>query len=153
MTEANQIPPADEGPVGWPVGLPREEWRPVPGFESSYAVSDAGRVLSLERRCDSGGKTRRVRQRLLRPTLQMQRGKPSAFIVKLSRPNESSQYCTVARLVLMAFVGPPEDGQVAHYKDGDCKNGSLPNVEWSNFSAICIQAGCKPPGRNRRPNA
>ena len=129
---------------------PQETWRDVPGFEGFYAVSDAGRVLSLERRCECGSRTRRVRQRLLKITKQKQRGKLTACIVKLSRPEQHGEYFTVARLVLLAFVGLPKDGQVAHYKDGDCTNAKLSNVEWSNYSAICVQAGGKPPGNKKQ---
>lgn len=51
-----------------------EEWRDIPGFEGVYRVSSLGRVLSLERRCDCGNGTRRVRQRLLKKTVHKQRG-------------------------------------------------------------------------------
>lgn len=119
---------------------PAERWLPVPGFEGHYAVSDRGRVLSLERRCDCGGKTRRVRQRLLKVTWQKKRGRVCAGIVKLSRPDEAGEYFTVARLVLLVFVGPPLPGQVAHYKDGDCTNGALSNLEWSNYAVVSRQS-------------
>lgn len=126
-----------------------EAWRPVPGFEDCYAVSDAGRVLSLERRCAHPYGTRRVRQRLRKVTLQMQRGKPSACIVKLSRPGANGEYHTVAKLVLLAFVGQPIGDQVAHHKDGDVTNAALSNVVWSTFSAIAAASGYKPPLRGR----
>jgi hypothetical protein len=127
-----------------------EEWRSIPGYEGSYAVSSEGIVLSLERRCDFVGGTRRVRKRVLKVTRRPKVGKPQSCIVKLSRPDQKGEYFTIAKLLLLAFVGPPSNGQVAHYKDGDCTNGVLANVEWSDYSEIAIQSGYKRPVKRRR---
>lgn len=46
---------------------------------------------------------------------------------------------SVARLMLMAFVGMPEDGQVAHFKDGDPSNMHIDNLEWATRQSIAAE--------------
>ena len=48
--------------------MAEEHWRPVPGYEDAYEVSDRGRVRSLKRDvlCRAGA-TRRVKERILKP--------------------------------------------------------------------------------------
>jgi hypothetical protein len=55
-------------PVGAELGG-EERWRPVVGFEDSYAVSDRGRVKSLQRVIERrNGRPQSVRERVLRAT-------------------------------------------------------------------------------------
>lgn len=131
-----------------------EQWKDVPGFEGVYRVSDAGRVLSLERRCDCGGKTRRVRQRLLKQKITKRGAVVEACTVKLSRERGKPEHSGVGRLVLRAFVREPTNEEVAHYLDGDASNARLDNLAWSTPSAIAVARGYKPPGRWKlTPNA
>jgi hypothetical protein len=130
--------------------MKQEEWKAVVGFEGFYCVSSAGRILSLERTCETYQGKRRVRQRVLKSTGRIQAGRKLPRIVKLSRPSdEKSEYSTAARLVLTAFVRPPKDGEVAHYKNGDVNDASLENVEWSTYSTIAVQKGYSPPHKTR----
>lgn len=124
-----------------------EQWKDVPGFEGVYRVSDRGRVLSLERRCDCGGKTRRVRQRLLKQKVTKRGAVVEACTVKLSRERGKPEHSGVGRLVLRAFVREPIGDEVAHYLDGDASNATLSNLVWSTPSAIAVARGYKPPGR------
>lgn len=117
-----------------------EEWRDILGYEGFYQASSDGLVLSLERRCAMrDGQTRRVPQRLLSPT----RG---ARVVKLSHPEIGRVDMTTAHAVLLAFVGAPQEGQVAHYKNGDCADARKENVEWSTFANISALASRCPRG-------
>lgn len=128
----------------------QEDWRPVPGFEGLYSVSDGGRVLSHERTCPTYNGQRRVRQRLLKAGARVQAGEKKPRIVKLSKqPDGEDLYATVAALVLTVFVRPARDGEVAHYKNGDHSDASLANVEWSTYSRIAVEVGYSPP-RNTR---
>lgn len=88
-----------------------EEWRPIPGYEGRYAVSNTGRVFSL------------VTGRVLRPG-RMTAGHQS---VALGRGNSKCvHWC-----VLTAFVGPAPAKHMARHLDGDPANNALSNLEWS----------------------
>lgn len=132
--------------------LDGEEWRPVPGFEGAYMVSNFGRFLSLERRCVCSQGTRRVRQRIRKPTRIIDKRSGSqrvtALQVSLSY-GETKAYAYIGRLVLLAFIGD-QPGMVAHYKDGDPTNVHLTNLEWSTYSAISVANGSLPPWAGKR---
>lgn len=97
-----------------------EEWRPVPGYEGSYEVSNLGRVKSLARLGKNG---QSIRERLLKP----QPGTPRPYpYVTLGHSDKRR----IHRLVLEAFVGPcPPGTEVLHAND-DPTDNRLENLRW-----------------------
>ena len=103
--------------------LDTERWRPVPGWEGCYEVSDQGRVRGLSRtdargRCWPGRIMAGSRDRsdwYVKVTLTFGRRRESRY---------------VHRLVGEAFLGPcPHGGEVNH-RDGDKTNNSVTNLEY-----------------------
>ena len=82
---------------------PNETWKPVPGYEMKYHVSDLGRVRSLPRwdgRRNMSGKV-----------LSPGGSKSGHETVALGKGNSK----TVHSLVLLAFIGPrPEGADILH---------------------------------------
>lgn len=109
-----------------------EQWRPVPGYEGSYEVSDKGRVRSLDRRVQlsTTGHLRFVRGRVLQQT----RHPTGRMLVGLCRDNQHKTV-KVHLLVLLAFVGPRPDGMYGCHNDGDLANNTLGNLRWDTPSA------------------
>lgn len=108
-----------------------EVWKPVPGYEGEYAVSDHGRVRSLDRVViRSNGAPTHVRERVLRPGLHKLSGKR---VVALCRDG-AMRTEFVHRLVLSAFVGPCPAGHEACHRDDDGLNNSLSNLYWGTRS-------------------
>lgn len=108
-----------------------EEWRPVPGFESRYEVSNFGRVRSLPVTvaCGRGGRGRRTLPgRVLRPGKMNRFGHVS---VVLGRAGGSR---CVHELVLLAFVGPKPPKHEARHLDTDGSNNRLSNLVWGTTS-------------------
>lgn len=104
-----------------------EEWKPIPGYEGSYEVSNQGRVRSLER-IDSGGNHRRGK--ILSPRKNPYRGHLAVLLYKEDR--RASQL--VHRLVLEAFIGPcPEGMESCHWNDVSDDN-RLVNLRWGTRS-------------------
>jgi hypothetical protein len=110
-----------------------ESWLPVAGYEGSYEVSDRGRVRSLARTviCHDG-RTRRLKDRILRPTTQ-----PTAGYLRVSLygPSNGRRCFTVHGLVLTAFVGARPVGKVCCHGDGDPTNNRLANLRWDTYGA------------------
>lgn len=106
-----------------------EAWKPVPGYEGLYEVSDHGRVRSLARmvrRSDlRGGGMNRCRGKILKPRPNFQR----RLAVSLS-VGGTSKNASVHRLVMAAFVGTCPDGCEVNHKDGNCQNNRLSNLEY-----------------------
>lgn len=97
-----------------------EFWKPVPGWEDRYLVSDAGRVKSL-----------------------CHRGKPRKVAALLSPAESSTGYHSVTfcrdgvmtrkmvhRLVLEAFTGPCPDKHECGHLNGNPRHNYLANLKW-----------------------
>lgn len=107
-----------------------EEWKPIEGFETSYAVSNKGRVKTLGRtdtyiRKDTGKEcVRYVREMILKLN-----EKGDYYEVNL-RSGSQSEYRTVHRMVATAFIPNPENKPVINHIDGDKHNNCVENLEW-----------------------
>lgn len=103
-----------------------ETWKPVPGFEGAYEVSDRGGVRALARLSSSG---RRVHAKGLYPSAAK-----SGHLYVTLRKNGERRKVGVHVLVLEAFVSPRPDGMDAcHWNDNPADN-RLPNLRWGTRS-------------------
>ena len=100
-----------------------EIWKPIPGYEGLYEVSDQGQVRTFRR----GAKGR-----LLKPG-RMTQGHLS---VALGRGNSQC----VHKLVLLAFVGPAPFKCECLHKNGDPSDNRLQNLRWGTRSENNIDA-------------
>jgi DNA-binding transcriptional regulator YiaG len=97
-----------------------ETWRPIPGFEGLYHVSNKGRIRSLRRGV-----------RILQPNVNARHGYRYVHLWR----NGERVAMRLARVVLLAFVGEcPPDHEAAH-EDGDRENDALGNLSWKSHSA------------------
>lgn len=94
-----------------------EEWRPVPGFEETYEVSNQGRVRN------------RKRGTVLKPRLK--KGYNQSALHK----NNRYTHVGVHRLVAMAFHGPPPEGKpLALHKNGRPLDNRPENLYWGDYT-------------------
>ncbi len=100
-----------------------EGWRPIPGAEGFYSVSDFGRVRSESQ---AEKKIGRRYGRVLRPS----RGRKGYLLFRLCVPGQKQKQVRVHRAVLLAFVGPCPEGMQANHKDGDKTNNRPGNLEY-----------------------
>lgn len=107
------------------------EWRPIPGFDRAYEVSNHGHVRSLDRTVHNPSKgPTRISGRDLKP-METVKGYLTVALyrdgVRAIRP--------IHRLVLEAFVGgAPDLASQACHADGDPKNNYLSNLRWADNS-------------------
>lgn len=94
-----------------------EEWRSIPGYEKTYQVSSEGRVKSIPRPRTKGG---------LLAIKQGKRGYPAVTLVQDGKQTTHE----VHRLVALAFIGPPQDGEEVRHKDGNSHNPRSTNLEY-----------------------
>lgn len=96
-----------------------EEWRPVVGFETHYAVSSLGRIMRV-----AGGKAARP-GRILKPTPNAG-GYPTVWL----SVNGIHHARMVHLLTAQAFIGPPYGREVNH-KDANKLNPAMTNLEYA----------------------
>lgn len=107
-----------------------EEWRPVPGYEGLYQVSDRGNVHSLGRWTTSRGHTKPhwYPPRMMR---LCKSGKaPGHLAVNLHRGGTHKRIY-VHVLVSLAFHGPkPTDKHEVRHLNGDSFDNRAQNLKW-----------------------
>lgn len=105
-----------------------EEWRPVPGYEGVYEVSNMGRVrrsggaAKMGRGHGGGARVGRV--------LRLQRGLDGYYRVQLWKGGNYQNYL-IHRLVAVAFLGPVPDGYEVNHKSGDKSQNQAVNLEYA----------------------
>lgn len=109
---------------------PEEEWRPIPGYEGRYQVSNLGRVRSLERLFTVTGKRGVYVKRNPARMMRLKVSQPHRYLsVVLFREGQHREWL-VHHLVLMAFVGPRPQGMVCNHLDSNRQNNTPNNLEW-----------------------
>lgn len=108
-----------------------EHWKPIPGYEGHYEVSDRGRVRSIERTIiRKNGIPQRIAGRVLRPAT----GTKGHQHVELWRDNQAmSRY--VHHLVLEAFTGPQPEGMECCHNNGNPADNTVENLRWDTASS------------------
>lgn len=98
-----------------------EEWRPIPGYERTYEVSDLGRVRSHPRPTTPGGIRRTPLDSFGYPRVSMvQDGIQRSFRVHV--------------LVMLAFVGPRPAGHEVRHINGDRRDPRLVNLAYGTHA-------------------
>lgn len=92
-----------------------EIWKPVVGYEKYYKVSNLGNIYS------------NFYNRLLIPNLNKRNGYLYVFLCKA--PNDH-KYCSVHRIVGMAFVDGYEQGLCINHKNEIKTDNRAENLEW-----------------------
>ena len=101
----------------------QENWKPIPGYEGLYEVSNYGRVKSLERLSSDGART--VPERIRKPNIM--KDYHCVCLIK----NGKHKVFRVHRLVAECFISPqPTPEHQINHIDGDKSNNYVGNLEW-----------------------
>lgn len=100
-----------------------ELWKPVPGYENLYLVSNRGRIYGIKKR------------RLLTPAV-MNKG---YMLVTLWKDNEQNSML-VHRIVAQVFISNPGNLPQVNHKDTNKMNNYVSNLEWSTCQQNILHA-------------
>lgn len=106
-----------------PYALLADIWKPVPGYEGRYEVSNSGLVKSLPN-------ARRSTEILLRPRKHIRSGHLQVTLTSNEGGGFIQKTHWVHRIVLLAFVGAPGPDEVCCHNDGNPENNSVSNLRW-----------------------
>lgn len=101
-----------------------EEWKPVPGYEGLYEVSDRGRVKSLARKTNNQYGKEDI---ILSPGWV--HNKNGYLFVHLCKDGVRERFL-VHRLVALVFIPNPFNLPMVNHKDENPQNNSVENLEW-----------------------
>lgn len=100
-----------------------EEWRPIIGYETTFAVSNLGRIKrTKDAGCGRAGK--------IRKQVPNDRG----YLTVILADDKRRKSFRVNRLVAMAFIPNPLNLPEVNHLDGDKTNNRVDNLEWSTRS-------------------
>lgn len=123
-------------------------WKPIPGWETHYEVSNSGQVKRIAPVKIGRGKAGRILAGCLIGGYRM---------VCLCRNPSEHKYMRVCRLVLMAFRRMPKDDEQANHMNGKKSDDRLSNLEWVTPQENCLHAyrvlGIKKPRGNDHHNS
>lgn len=97
--------------------LLNEIWKPIPGFEGLYEVSNLGRIKSLKRNTTSGGIMK----------THVNKGYEYSHLCK----NGKHRNVKVHRAVAEAFIPNPDNKPDVNHKDENPLNNRADNLEWA----------------------
>ena len=127
-----------------------EIWKPIPGYEGRYEVSDEGRVRAPARRVRFVSKTGNEALRLrAEKTIAAQVQNSGYLLVHLHQGNDR-RAVTVHRLVAQAFIANPAGLPEVNHKDGNKLNCAAGNLEWvsrQDNKRHAVAAGLNPQAR------
>lgn len=116
-----------------------EMWMGIPGYETTYLVSNKGKIKSLRRKGACGGLLNPAFHQGYRRVNLTQNGKYKSFLVH--------------RLVAQAFIPNTRNVKEVNHKNGIRADNSAENLEWVNMSENilhCYSSGLHPGQKNER---
>ena len=112
-----------------PTVLPHEDWKPVPGYEGYYEVSNLGQVKSLPRKVNRNGFPMAV------PGRVMKQSKTSNGYWKVLLSKDGlTKNVMVHTAVAAAFLGARPDGSVIRHLNGDQTDNRAENLSYGTQS-------------------
>ena len=106
-----------------------EEWRDVKGFEGFYAVSNYGRVKTVDHYSPYKkipGKVQHIKESIK----TLGKDKNGYSTVMLYKGSEIKKLCKVHRLVAEAFIDNPNNLPQVNHKDENKSNNNVSNLEY-----------------------
>ena len=110
----------------------QEEWRPVPGYEELYEVSDRGRVRSLDRIVEYSSQRVRYNRYVRRGKILKTPANSGGYSCCALYKNGSRKDYEIHWLVAEAFIGPRPYGSLILHYDGNPSNNNLSNLRYGS---------------------
>lgn len=108
-----------------------EEWRPIPGYQGAYEVSNLGRVRSVERIIASVRRGKPFARRQPGKVMSPRVNRWGYSQISLGSRHLKGRCISVHKLVALAFIGPrPQPRAQINHKNGVKTDNRVENLEW-----------------------
>jgi len=117
--------------------MEKEIWKPVVNFEEFYAISNLGRVKSLDRLyavSNQYGKCKNKYRKRCGRIIKLAKCKKTGYLTFTMCKSGKRYYPTVHRLVLETFIPNPENKSCCNHKNGIKTDNNINNLEWATYS-------------------
>ena len=108
-----------------------EQWKPVPGYEGTYEVSNRGRIRSMSRNIIVFG------NRELHKDEVIMKPREETYLRVCLKKDGKYKVHPVHRLVALAFIPNPDNLPQINHKDENKYNNNVENLEWCTPSYNC----------------
>lgn len=102
-----------------------EIWKPIPGYENTYEVSNLSNIRSIDRRVPLGSRSKFVKGQPIKPTLHH-----SGYMIFSLAKNGRAITTSVHRIVAQLFVDNPHDLPEVNHIRPPKTNNRADNLEW-----------------------
>lgn len=101
----------------------------IPGYEGKYAITKDGRIWAYP---SIRGKLGKPHNGIwMKPKVNLR----GYVVICLRNGGKRGKYCLVHRLVLLTYIGEPEQGLQCNHKNGIKIDNRLENLEWVTHTA------------------
>lgn len=107
-----------------------EKWEKIKGYEDYYEISSLGRVKSLIRKKVRSRNRPTTKKENILTNFYNESGYPTVTI----RVNRKQKGFLIHRLIAQHFIPNPNNYLIVNHLDGDKKNFSIDNLEWTTSS-------------------
>ena len=117
----------------------KEEWKRIEEFDGIYAVSNLGRVKSINHLVKTGNNGLRL---VIGRILKQEKTCNGYMFIKTSK-KYGNKHLAVHRLVAKAFIPNPDNLPNINHKDEIKHNNIVTNLEWCDHSYNALYGTCQ----------
>lgn len=114
-------------------------WKEIPGFPK-YLINEHGHVWrKAHDHIDSLGRRYKTEEKITKPE-EMGYSNSGYLWIQIGRGVKNRKTFYIHRLIAQLFIENPYEKEIVNHKDGNKRNNSIDNLEWTTYSENSFHA-------------